>query len=142
MKASALPIGEVSRLSGVKAPTIRYYEQIGLVVAPPRSDGNRRTYCTDDVRRLAFIRHARELGFELEAIRQLLKLQDQPANSCAEADGIARTRLEEVEWRLNSLHALKSELERMLAGCRSGHIADCKVIEALADHSKCRNAHH
>ena len=137
-----ISIGELARRTGVKVPTIRYYEQIGLMAAPPRSDGNRRTYGPDDIHRLAFIRHARELGFELDAIRQLLNMQDQPANSCAEADSIARARLEEVEWRLSSLRALKAELERMLAGCRSGHIADCKVIEALADHSKCRSAQH
>ena len=60
----------------------------------------------------------------------------------AEADAIARMRLEEVEWRLASLRALQRELERMLAGCKSGHVADCRVIEVLADHSKCASAEH
>ena len=64
----------------MKAPTIRYYEQIGLLPAPPRSEGNRRQYDTDDLRRLAFIRHTRELGFEIDAIRALLPLQDDPTS--------------------------------------------------------------
>jgi DNA-binding transcriptional MerR regulator len=81
MSMDAVPIGEAARQSGVKAPTIRYYEQIGLLPAPPRSEGNRRQYDTGDLRRLAFIRHARELGFEIDAIRALLALQDQPGQS-------------------------------------------------------------
>ena len=133
-----IPIGTVAKTSGVKVPTIRYYEQIGLLPPPPRTDGNRRLYGSGDLRRLAFIRHARELGFEIEAIRTLLALQDRPGQSCAEADAIARARLLEVESRLNSLNALKVELERMLAECAHGRIADCRVIEVLADHGECR----
>ena len=135
------PIGEAARRSGVKVPTIRYYEQIGLLPVPVRSDGNRRTYGAGDVRRLAFIRHARDLGFDIEAIRQLLELQDDPRGSCAAADRIARARLDEVRWRIASLTALAGELERMLAGCHSGTISDCRVIEVLADHSKCAGEH-
>jgi DNA-binding transcriptional MerR regulator len=101
-----VPIGEAARRSGVKAPTIRYYEQIGLLAAPPRSESNRRHYDTADLRRLAFIRHARELGFEIEAIRTLLALQDDPSQPCATADGIAKARLAEVEQRIRSLNAL------------------------------------
>ena len=133
-----IPIGTVAKTSGVKVPTIRYYEQIGLLPPPPRTDGNRRLYGSGDLRRLAFIRHARELGFEIEAIRTLLALQDRPGQSCAEADAIARARLLEVESRLNSLNALKVELERMLAECAHGRIADCRVIEVRADHGECR----
>jgi DNA-binding transcriptional MerR regulator len=102
----------------VKAPTIRYYEQIGLLPAPPRSQGNRRLYEAADLRRLAFIRHARELGFEIEAIRALLTLQDDPGQPCARADGIAKARLAEVKQRIGSLTALKAELELMVEGCR------------------------
>ena len=69
MTMENVPIGEAARQSGVKAPTIRFYEQIGLLPAPPRSEGNRRQYNGNDLRRLTFIRHARELGFEIDAIR-------------------------------------------------------------------------
>ena len=82
MSMTAVPIGQAARQSGVKVPTIRYYEQIGLLPAPPRSEGNRRQYDADDLRRLAFIRHARELGFEIDAIRALLALQDPFERSC------------------------------------------------------------
>ncbi len=139
MSMDAVPIGEAARQSGVKVPTIRYYEQIGLLPAPPRSEGNRRQYDTGDLRRLAFIHHARELGFEIDAIRALLALQDQPGQSCAVADQIARARLAEVEQRIASLMALKAELERMITGCSHGRVDQCRVIEALADHSQCRH---
>ena len=126
------PIGEAARQSGVKAPTIRYYEQIGLLPSTPRSEGNRRLYRAADMCRLAFIRHARELGFEVEAIRALLSLQDHPEQSCAAADEIARARLTEVDQRIASLTALRAELLRMVTSCRS-QVAQCRVIEALAN---------
>jgi DNA-binding transcriptional MerR regulator len=127
-------IGEAAKHSGVKAPTIRHYEQIGLLAAPPRTQGNRRSYGDADLRRLAFIRHARELGFEIEAIRTLLTLQDNPSQPCAAADSIAKVRLAEVEQRIRSLTALKAELQLMVDGCSHGHVATCRVIEVLADH--------
>lgn len=137
----AVPIGEAARQSGVKVPTIRYYEQIGLLPAPPRSEANRRFYGESDIRRLAFIRHARELGFEVVAIRTLLALQDQPAQSCATADGIAKARLADIEQRIRSLTALKVELQLMVDGCSHGQVATCRVIEVLADHGKCTHEH-
>ncbi|MBN8937892.1 MAG: helix-turn-helix domain-containing protein [Rhizobiales bacterium] len=142
MISQSAPIGEAARQSGVKVPTIRYYEQIALLPAPPRTDGNRRLYNADDVRRLAFIRHARELGFEVNAIRTLLTLQDEPGQSCAAADAIARDRLVEVEQRIASLTALKAELERMVVGCSHGRVGECRVIEILADHGRCVHEHH
>lgn len=137
-----VPIGEAARQSGVKVTTIRYYEQIGLLLAPPRSEGNRRQYEAADLRRLAFIRHARELGFEIEAIRALLTLQDDPNQPCGTADSIARARLAEVEQRIRSLTALKAELDLMIEGCRQGRIGRCRVIEVLADHGECVHPKH
>lgn len=138
----AVQIGEAARQSGVKVPTIRYYEQIGLLPAPPRSEGNRRSYEAADLRRLGFIRHARELGFEIEAIRALLTLQDDPSQPCATADMIAKARLVDVEQRIRSLTALKSELEVMIEGCSHGQVAECQVIEVLADRGKCTSHGH
>jgi DNA-binding transcriptional MerR regulator len=134
-----IPIGAVAAATGVKIPTIRYYEQIGLLPQAPRTDSNRRLYCEDDVRRLGFIRHARELGFEIAAIRTLLALHGAPDQPCATADAIARARLAEVEARIAALTSLKSELERMLAGAAHGTIADCRVIETLGNHGQCRH---
>lgn len=138
---SSVSIGEAARQSGVKVPTIRYYEQIGLLPAPQRMNNNRRLFEPADLRRLAFIRHSRELGFEIEAIRTLVSLQNDPRQSCSTADGIARARLAEVEQRIRSLTALKVELELMIEGCRHGRIAECRVIEVLADHGECRHEH-
>ena len=85
-----ISIGELSRRTGVKAPTIRYYESVALMPAPPRSEGQQRRYAQPEVSRLIFIRHARELGFEIDAIRTLLALQDNPNQPCTTADRIAR----------------------------------------------------
>lgn len=131
----ALTIGRVAEAAGCKVQTIRYYEQIGLLPPPARSDGNQRLYGQADIGRLRFIRHARELGFPLDAIRALLSLADTPEQSCDAADAIARDQLEAVEQRINRLQALKAELERMVEQCQGGRIADCRVIEALGDHS-------
>ncbi|MGF1607926.1 MAG: helix-turn-helix domain-containing protein [Kiloniellales bacterium] len=132
-----LTIGRVAKAAGCKVQTIRYYEQIGLLHAAPRSEGNQRLYDEADIKRLAFIRHARQLGFPLEAIRDLLSLADDPSQPCAAADSIAHAQLAEVEQRIARLTSLKGELERMIAQCRGGQVADCRVIEVLGDHSLC-----
>ncbi|MCA1493169.1 MerR family transcriptional regulator [Sinorhizobium alkalisoli] len=137
-----ISIGKAARESGVKVPTIRYYEQIGLLAAPERTESNRRTYTDDDIRRLAFIRHSRELGFEIDAIRTLIELQEHPAAPCAAADAIARRRLEDVQARIRKLRALEQELERMLASGVHGRVHNCRVIEVLADHYKCVHEEH
>lgn len=128
-------IGELARRTGVKVPTIRYYEQIGLLPAPARSEGRQRRYAASQIARLNFIRHARELGFEVEAIRELLAMSERPEQSCADADRIARRHLEEVDWRIAQLATLRAELRRMVQECSHGRISDCRVIETLAAHS-------
>lgn len=138
---AGVSIKDAAIKSGVKVPTIRYYEEIGLLSAPRRDRGNRRVFAAEDLNRLGFIRHARELGFDIDAIRTLLALQDEPDRSCAEADAIARARLSEVNRRIRSLLALKAELEVMVEGCSHGHVAECRVIEVLADHGKCLSDH-
>ncbi|MER9869884.1 helix-turn-helix domain-containing protein [Mesorhizobium sp. M0136] len=128
-----LSIGELSRRAEVKIPTIRYYEQIGLLPETGRTEGKQRRYGRRAVARLAFIRHARELGFEVDAIRTLLSLQDDPDQSCARADEIAKARLVEVEKRIASLKALRRELRKMVEECACGRVGECRVIETLAD---------
>ena len=142
MQQHGMPIGTVSEASGVKVTTIRYYEQIGLLPTAARTDGNRRLYDQNDLNRLTFIRHSRELGFEIDAIRTLLVLQDDPHQSCGDADAIAKARLIDVEQRIASLVALRAELQRMVVGCSHGQVEDCRVIEILADHGKCRHHDH
>jgi len=137
-----LTIGKLGKAAGVKLPTIRYYEQIGLLPEPERSAGNQRLYGRPTLDRLAFIRHARDLGFPLEAIRDLLSLSDRPDQSCAQADTIAKEQLVAVEARIARLTALKAELERMITQCAQGTIENCRVIEALSDHASCAHGHH
>lgn len=128
-------IGAAAKATGVKVPTIRYYEEIGLLPRAPRTGGNRRLYGPADLDRLRFIRRARELGFEIEAIRTLLDLQGKPENSCTSIDAIARDRLREVESRIANLLSLRAELKRMIRSCGQGRVAECRIIEALEDHA-------
>jgi DNA-binding transcriptional MerR regulator len=137
-----MPIGALSRATGVKVPTIRYYEQVGLLPEPHRTSSDRRTYDEAAIKRLRFIRHARELGFDVDAIRQLLDLSDQPQRSCAEVDAIARRHLEEIASRLARLAALKEEVERMISQCSQGKIAECHILDVLSHHEHCLHRDH
>jgi DNA-binding transcriptional MerR regulator len=130
-------IGQLARATGTKVPTIRYYEQIGLLPPAVRSEGNQRRYDETARQRLGFVRHARELGFPLEAIRDLLAMADDPERSCERADAIARRQLADVRRRVAALQALESELERMVGQCAGGRIEHCRVIEVLSDHAQC-----
>lgn len=137
-------IGQLGARTGCKIQTIRYYEQIGLMPEPVRTEGNQRRYGQQHMARLAFIRHSRELGFPLDAIRELLSLADVPDRSCAAADAIAKRQLEQVERRIKQLTALRAEFKRMIAECQGGKICECRVIEVLADssHGHCLTDRH
>ncbi|MEZ0171908.1 helix-turn-helix domain-containing protein [Microvirga sp. TS319] len=137
----SLTIGELSRQTGVKVPTIRYYEQIGLLAEPLRTEGQQRRYETEAVRRLNFIRHARELGFEVEAIRQLLDLTGTPDRSCGDVHEITKVHLKEVKDKIARLTALRDELEAMVAHDHR-KISECRIIEVLADHAECLHERH
>lgn len=128
----AITIGELSRAAGVKATTIRFYETIGLMPKPDRSAGDRRVYGGEALARLRFIRHARDLGFEIADIRALLDLARRPEAPCAEADAIARHHLAAVDRRLAALAALRAELAQMVESCGHGRVGECRIIEALA----------
>ena len=137
-------IGRLSRETGCKIPTIRYYEQIGLLPEPGRSAGNQRVYGQQHLSRLAFIRHSRELGFSQSEIRQLLDLSDNPEQPCAEVNAIAQRHLDEVNLRIDRLQALKAELERMVHACQGGKVGNCRVIDTLSDHAhgQCLSSKH
>jgi len=136
-----LSIGEVAKKTGLKVPTIRFYEQEGLIGPPPRTESGRRLYADKDVRRLTFVRHARTLGFELPDIRSLLDLADHPERPCSDADRIATKNLETVRQRIDQLRALEQELSRMIVACEGGAAGECRIIESLNDHGLCENEH-
>jgi DNA-binding transcriptional MerR regulator len=144
LSVTTFSIGDLARLTGTNVRTIRYYEAAGLLPPPPRTAGNQRIYAEPQRRRLAFIRHARDMGFSMEAIRDLLRLAEAgPDTPCDDADAIARQQLAAVASRIARLQSLKAELERMLeAHCQT--IGQCRVIEVLADssHAHCLDPSH
>lgn len=139
--SNRLSIGDLSRRTGCTAQTIRHYERIGVMPPPQRTIGNQRRYTALHLDRLSFIRHARELGFSLEQIRELLTLTDYPEQSCAEIDRIARVNLAAIESRLRRLELLRRELRRVASACRGGRVADCRVIRVLSLHDRCETGH-
>ncbi len=133
-------IGELSRQTGVKIPTIRYYEQIGLIDAPERTRGNQRRYSQEGFRRLSFIRHSRDLGFTLNDTRELLALSQHPEGECGDAHHIAARHLAGIRAKISKMKRLEKELKRISA-CKAGNLADCAVLETLADHRLCTGEH-
>jgi DNA-binding transcriptional MerR regulator len=127
-----ISIGELSRRCGVHIETIRYYERTGVLPKARRAANGRRIYGSDDAARLSYIRHGRELGFDLQSVRQLLALQQTPDMSCEAASKLASARLADVESRLHRLTALRDDLKRMVRACRNGRVMDCRIIEALS----------
>lgn len=127
-----LKIGTLGRATDTNVETIRYYERIGLLSKPPRTDGNYRAYGAPDLARLSFIRRARDLGFSLDQVRALLELSDDKARDCATVDDLARDHLAEVERKIADLEALKAALSDLIASCCGGTVADCRILEALA----------
>lgn len=136
-----LTIGDLSRRTGVKVPTIRYYEQMGLITPAERSEGNQRRYGRSERERLSFIKHARDLGMTIESIRELIDLSAHPERPCDQADRIATEQLKSVRDRIEKLRRLEHELERISTRCSGDQIRDCYVIRALANHDLCESEH-
>ena len=142
MERDLKTIGALSKATNVKVTTIRYYESIGLLAEPERTESGRRVYGAETFERLRFIRHARDLGFEIDAIRELIELQASEEQDCSHVDGIARRHLTGVRNRIEQLRSLENELERMLDQCRGGKIEQCAIMESLADHEHCISDRH
>ncbi len=136
-----LSIGALAKATDVKVTTIRFYEQIGLLPEPLRAANDRRVYDERTLSRLAFIKHARQLGFAVDAIRTLLQLSDQPDQSCEQANILAAEQLAAVDSKIARLEALRGELQRVVSAACQGRVADCRVIEVLSDHSHCAAEH-
>jgi DNA-binding transcriptional MerR regulator len=135
--ATALKIGALAKATRTTTPTIRYYEDIGLLPAPPRPPGRQRVYEDTDVRRLTFIRRCRDFGFSIEKVRRLVTLMQDRERSCMETRDLAFSHLAEIREKLAELH----ELERSIAAfvdacdrrCPGGTSADCVILEELAE---------
>jgi Cu(I)-responsive transcriptional regulator len=128
-----MSIGELARATGVKVVTIRYYEQVGLMPATPRTEGNYREYKNEHLGRLQFLRRLRELGFTLDEVRDLLRLSSEKSQPCDDVDRITNEHLATVEKKLRDLKKLATELRALSKRCQGGgRIAECRIIEALA----------
>ncbi len=131
LKVKRLTTGVLSKRTGCNIETIRYYERIGLLPEPPRTEGGHRDYDEEHLKRLAFIRRGRELGFALEQIRGLLELVDGGDFTCAEIQQITLSHVKDIRARISDL----KELERVLAGmaskCEGGKVPECPVIDVM-----------
>lgn len=134
-------IGKLSRQTGVKVPTIRYYEDIGLMEVPPRTEGNQRRYSQRHVERLRFIAHARAMGFTMDSVKAMLRIAGHRDSPCADIDDLVRGRLAEVDNRIERLTRLRGELAGMLESHHHGTVGDCRILEVLADHEACGHEH-
>ncbi|HEX6704862.1 MAG TPA: helix-turn-helix domain-containing protein [Albitalea sp.] len=137
--SATLSIGFVARQTGCTVPTIRYYEEIGLLPTAARSDAGKRHYDEGAVRRLVFIRRCRDFGFSIEQVRELVSLVDQPQRPCVEVRDIAATHLGEVRSKLAELHALEANLAGFVGSCNTacagGATIDCTILDDLAQPS-------
>jgi DNA-binding transcriptional MerR regulator len=124
-------IGALARATGTSPETIRWYERARLMPTPERSGGNYRLYTEHALQRLLFIRRARDLGFGVEHVRTLMALAEDQDRDCAEVDRLSRTHLEAVERRIADLRRLRRELRRIIGDCRSGSVANCRILHVL-----------
>ena len=129
-----LTIGALSGRSGVNIETIRYYERIGLLPAPPRSQGGHRLYDGDLLKRLVFIRRSRELGFTLDEIRSLLGLMGE-GHTCGEVQAVALAHLEAIRAKIADLQRMERTLAEAAAHCEGGGTPECPILDALTGES-------
>lgn len=131
-----LSIGFVARQTGCSVPTIRYYEEVGLLPPAVRTAAGQRHFDAATVRRLSFIRRCRDFGFSLDQVRELVELVDQPGRPCAEVRDIAAVHLAEVQRKLEECRALEASLTAFVtscdAACAGGAAVDCTILEDLS----------
>ena len=125
-------IGELAKATGTKAETIRYYEREGILPAADRTDSNYRDYSDDHLATLTFIRRARQLGFTMAQVRELLALSDHHDKPCQDVDKLVRDQLDEVQRKIADLTFLRDELRVLLESCRADRIGECRIVESLA----------
>jgi MerR family mercuric resistance operon transcriptional regulator len=132
MTQTGMPIGELSRRTGGNIETIRYYERIGLLPVPDRA-GRYRRYGAADLRRLIFIRRARDLGFTLDEVRALLRLSEASGEpTCADVREVAARHLAEVRTKLAALEAMERTLAEAVRRCDAGEVPGCPLIDTLS----------
>jgi MerR family mercuric resistance operon transcriptional regulator len=132
-----LTIGKVARLAGVGVETIRFYEREGLIEEPPRRASGYRQYPEETVARIRFIKRAKELGFSLKEIKELLELRIDPETTCEDIRRRASAKISDIKEKIATLQKMKAALEKLTAACRGrGPISECPILEALEDGEK------
>lgn len=130
-RQQGISIGDLSMRTEVNIETIRYYEKIGLLPAPGRTEGRHRVYWPAHVARLTFVRRSRELGFSLEEIRSLLRLVDGGHSSCSDVQIVTLKHLEDVRKKIGDLQRLERTLSEVASRCQGGSVPDCPIVEVL-----------
>jgi MerR family mercuric resistance operon transcriptional regulator len=130
---SEITIGGLSKKTGVHIETIRYYEREGIVPAPARSEGGRRIYTDDDVRRLNFVHKCRNLGFSLKEIHSLLSLVDSGQYTCNEVYELTIHHASQVTEKITNLKKMEAVLLEMASLCSKGNVPNCPIIDSLFD---------
>ena len=125
------PIGEMSRRTGVNIETVRYYEKIGMMPKPKRSEGGNRLYNTEQLQRLFFIKRCREIGFSQLEIKALLSMVDRDDVTCAEVHSITTDHAADIRQKIKDLRKLEKVLTQMANECSRGDIPECPIIETL-----------
>ncbi len=132
-----LIIGQVAKRSGIGIETFRFYERKGLVEEPPRTDSGYRQYPEDVVARIRFIRRAKELGFKLSEISELLSLRVDPDTTCADVRKQTELKIADVEEKIRALRKIKTALKKLAASCvGTGPASECPILEALDSQEK------
>lgn len=132
LRAESISIGALSGFTGVNIETIRYYEKIGLLPPPRRSEGRHRLYDRDLTQRLQFVRRSRELGFSIAEIKALLRLVDQGGLGCSEAKGITERHLADIRGKISDLKRLERVLGRLATACEANELPQCPLLETLS----------
>lgn len=132
MTITSYGIGTLSKGTGVNIETIRYYERIGIMPKPPRTSGGQRIYETSHLKRLAFIRRSRELGFSLDEIRALLRLVDGGNYTCGEVHEMAVAHIADIRRKIADLRRMERVLKDMAAKCDGGDVPECPILDALS----------
>ena len=131
-RPAGLTIGALSKATGCKIETIRYYERIGVMPDPPRTAGGHRIYATEHLKRLGFVRRSRELGFTLDEVRVLLNLADGGEDSCEKVRRLTLDHADEIVRRMADLKKMEVILRDMAARCNTDVVPDCPIIDALS----------
>jgi len=127
-----LTIGQVARRAGIGVETVRFYEREGLLESPERRPSGYRQFDEGIVARLRFIRRAKELGFTLHEIKELLSLKVDPLTTCADVKKRAEAKITDIEARIESLRRMKQALVKLTKACRArGTTSDCPILDAL-----------